>query len=224
MEDVDEVKYISDCEAKRMIVEIGKRMFLKGYVAANDGNISIRVGPSTIWVTPTGVSKGYMEPDMMVKLDLDGKMISGDRKETSEVMLHLRVYNENPEVMAVVHAHPPVATSFAVAGIPLDRPVLTEAILTLGSVPIAPYATPGTDEVPNSITPFVRSHNAVLLANHGAVAWGRDVVEAYYRLESLEHYATVMMYTGHVIGRANELTCDQVSKLVQIREKAPQVL
>jgi len=219
MQDVDGVRYISDSEAKRMIVEIGKRMFLKGYVAANDGNISIRVGPKTIWVTPTGVSKGYMEPDMMVKLDLDGKMISGDRKESSEVMMHLRVYNEDPDVMAVVHAHPPVATSFAVAGIPLDRPVLTEAVLTLGSVPIAPYATPGTEEVPDSITPFCRSHNAVLLANHGAVAWGRDVLEAYYRLESVEHYATVMMYTGHVIGRANELTADQVARLVQIREK-----
>ncbi|HWI61545.1 MAG TPA: class II aldolase/adducin family protein [Symbiobacteriaceae bacterium] len=219
MQEVDGVRYISDSEAKRMIVEIGKRMFLKGYVAANDGNISIRVGPNTIWVTPTGVSKGYMEPDMMVKLDLDGKMISGDRKESSEVMMHLRVYNENPEVMAVVHAHPPVATSFSVAGIPLDRPILTEAVLTLGSVPIAPYATPGTEEVPDSITPFCRSHKAILLANHGAVAWGRDVVEAYYRLESVEHYATVMMYTSHVIGRANELTSDQVARLVQIREK-----
>ena len=219
MKDKDGPRYTSDFEAKKMMVDIGKRIFLKGFVAANDGNISIKVGPNTIWVTPTGVSKGYMDADMLVKMDLQGRVLSGVRRPSSEVMMHLRVYNENPEVTAVVHAHPPVATSFSIAGIALDRAILTEAVVSLGSVPIAPYATPGTDEVPNSIAPFCRTHNAVLLANHGAVTWGKDILEAYYRLESLEYYATIMMYTSNIIGRTNELTCNQVTELVQIREK-----
>ena len=121
--------------------------------------------------------------------------------------------------MAVTHAHPPVATSFAIAGLQLDRAILPEAVVNLGSVPIAPYATPGTQDVPDSIAPYCRTHNALLLANHGALTWGKEVFEAYYRLESLEHYATVMMYTGNIIGKANELSCSQVSQLVQIREK-----
>jgi L-fuculose-phosphate aldolase len=218
MKAIDGVRYATDFEARKMIIDIGKRMFLKGFVAANDGNISVKVGPNAIWVTPTGVSKGYMEPEMLVKLDLNGRRISGEKKPSSEILMHLRVYRENPEVTAVVHAHPPVATSFAIAGIPLDRAILIEAVVNLGVVPIAPYATPGTDEVPDSITPFCRSHNAVLLANHGAVTWGQDLQQAYFRLESLEHYATMMMYASNFLGRVNELTCNQVSRLVQIRE------
>lgn len=216
---INGVQYMTDFEAKKAIIEIGKRIYQKGFVASNDGNITIKVGPDAIWSTPTGVSKGYMTEDMLVKLDLSGKVLRGSRKPSSEVKMHLRVYNENPEVMAVTHAHPPVATSFAIAGLPLDRAILPEAVVNLGSVPIAPYATPGTQEVPDSIAPYCRSHNAVLLANHGALTWGRDAFEAYYRLESLEYYATVLMYTGNIIGKANELSCNQVSRLVEIREK-----
>jgi len=215
---INGVQYMTDFEAKKAIIEIGKRIYAKGFVAANDGNISIKTGPNAIWCTPTGVSKGYMTPDMLVKMDLSGKVIFGKYKPSSEIKMHLRVYNENPEVMAVTHAHPPVATSFAIAGIKLDRALLPEAVVNLGSVPIAPYATPGSQEVPDSIAPYVRTHNAVLLANHGALTWGRDIYEAYYRLESLEYYATIMMYTGNIIGKANELSCKQVSKLVEIRE------
>lgn len=216
---IDGVQYMTDFEAKKAIIEVGKRMYFKGFVASNDGNISVKVGPNAIWVTPTGVSKGYMTPDILVKLDLNGKVIFGRSKPSSEIKMHLRVYNENPEVLAVTHAHPPVATSFAIAGLNLDRAILPEAVVNLGSVPIAPYATPGTEEVPDSITPYCRSHNAVLLANHGALTWGKDLFEAYYRLESVEYYATVMMYTGNIIGKANELSCNQVSRLVQIRER-----
>lgn len=217
---INGVQYMTDFEAKRAIIEIGKRMYLKGFVASNDGNISVKVGPNMIWATPTGVSKGYMTEDMMVKMDLSGRVISKGRyKPTSEIKMHLRVYQENEDVMAVTHAHPPVATSFAIAGLQLDRAILSEAVVNLGAVPVAAYATPGTQEVPDSIAPYCKSHNAVLLANHGALTWGKELFEAYYRLESLEYYATLMMYTGNIIGKANELNCSQVSRLMEIREK-----
>lgn len=214
---MNDLQYITDSEAKEAIVEIGKRMYMKGFVASNDGNISIKVSPSTLWTTPTLVSKGYMTQDMLVKVNLDGEVIYGNNKPSSELKMHLRVYKENPSVMAVTHAHPPVATSFAIAGIELDRAILPEAIVNLGTVPIAPYATPGSQEVPDSIAPFCNSYNAVLLANHGALTWGNDVFEAYYRLESLEYYATVLMYTGNIICKANELSDNQVLQLLQIR-------
>lgn len=212
-------RYMSDFEAKKAIIEVGKRMYTRGFVASNDGNISCKVGPNVIWTTPTGVSKGYMTPDMLVKMNLDGKILMGKCMPSSEVKMHIRVYKENPDVMAVTHAHPPVATSFAIAGISLERAILPEAVVNLGSVPIAHYATPGTTQVPDSIAPYCRSHNAVLLANHGALSWGRDVFEAYHRLESLEYYATVLMYTGNIIGKANELSCTQVKDLIDIRER-----
>lgn len=212
-------KYPSDFEAKKLIIEVGKRMYDRGYVASNDGNISVKVGHNVIWTTPTGVSKGYMTPDMLVKMNLDGKVLTGRLKPSSEVKMHIRVYNENPDVMAVTHAHPPVATSFAIAGISLDRAILPEAVVNLGSVPIAHYATPGSTDVPDSIAPYCKTHNAVLLANHGALSWGKDALEAYHRLESLEYYATVLMYTGNIIGKANELSCNQVDELLTIREK-----
>lgn len=216
---VQGVKYMSDFEAKKAILDIGKRMYDKGFVASNDGNISCKVGPNTIWTTPTGVSKGFMKQDMLVKMDLNGKVLMGNAKPSSEVKMHLRVYQENPDVKAVTHAHPLVATSFAIAGISLDTAVLTEAVLGLGSIPIAKYATPGTEEVPDSIAPFVNTHNGVLLANHGALTWGKDIFQAFYRLESIEYYATILMYTGNIIGRQNVLSCDQVNKLLDIRQK-----
>lgn len=213
------VKYYSDFEAKKLICEIGKRMYNRNFVAANDGNISVKVSSNTIWCTPTGVSKGFMTPDMLVKMDLNGKVLAGKCKPSSEVKMHLRVYKENPEANAVVHAHPLVATSFAIAGINLDKAVLPEAVVLLGNVPVAPYATPGSQEVPDSIAPYCRDYNAVLLANHGALTWGGDLVEAYHRMESLEHYATILMYTGKIINASNELSCNQVEELLKIRDK-----
>lgn len=212
-------KYYTDNEAKELICEIGRRMYNKNFVAANDGNISAKCSPNTFWTTPTGVSKGFMTPEMMVKMDLQGNILSGDYKPSSEVKMHLRVYKENPEVNAVVHAHPPVGTSFAIAGISLDKPVSPEAVVLLGTVPVASYATPGTEEVPESIAPFCKTHNAVLLANHGALTWGRDLIEAYFRMESVEHYATMLMYSTQIIKQANELTTKQISDLIEIRTK-----
>ncbi|MEG1458415.1 MAG: class II aldolase/adducin family protein [Acetivibrio sp.] len=212
-------QYMSDFEAKKAILEVGKRMYQKGFVAANDGNISCKVGPDTLWTTCTGVSKGFMTLDMLVKMNTSGKILMGSRKPSSEVKMHLRVYEENPEVMAVTHAHPPIATSFAIAGISLDKAVLPEAVVQLGTVPIAKYATPSTQEVPDSIAPFCKEYNGVLLANHGALSWGKDIMEAFYRLESMEYYATILMYTGNIIGKQNELSCKQVSDLLTIRKQ-----
>ena len=212
------VKYMSDFEAKNAIIDIGKRMYARGFVAANDGNISCKVGPNAIWATPTGVSKGFMKPEMLVKLDLTGKVLQGSSRPSSEINMHLRVYEENPNVMAVTHAHPPIATAFAVAGIGLEKPILTEGVTTLGVVPVAKYATPGTQEVPDSIAPFVNSYNAVLLSNHGALTWGKDAYEAFYRLESVEYYASLLMYTGNIIGKQNPLSCGQVQTLIDNRK------
>lgn len=214
---VEGVNYPSDFETKKSLVDIGRRMYEKGFVAANDGNISCKVDPNTIWITPSGVSKGYMTADMMIKMDLDGKIVDGKLKPSSEFKMHLRVYKENPDVRAVTHAHPPVATSFAIAGISLDKPVLPEAIVQLGTVPIAPYATPGSQGVPDSIAPFCKTHNGVLLAHHGALSWGKDIYQAFYRMESIEYYANILMYTGYIIGKQNELSHGQVKELLNTR-------
>lgn len=210
-------KYPSDFEVKRDILEIGRRMYAKNFVAANDGNISAKVGENTIWCTPTGVSKGYMTDEMLVLMDLDGNVLKGKLQPSSEVKMHLRVYKENPEIQAVVHAHPPAATSYAIAGMPLNRAILTEAVMGIGEIPLAPYAMPGTEEVPDSIAPFVNTHNGCLLANHGALTWGKNAMEAWMRMESVEYYALVSMYTNGLIGEAHELTCDQVDRLIERR-------
>lgn len=213
-------KYPTDDEAKKMIVDIGRRMYEKNFVAANDGNISVKVDDDIFWTTPTGVSKGFMTEDMMVKMRLDGSIISqGERGPSSEVKMHLRIYNENPKAGAVCHAHPPVSTSFAIAGMSLDLAIYPEAFVNLGTVPCVHYEAPGSQGIPDSIAPYCRDYNALLLANHGAVAWGSTLTEAWYRLESTEHYAMVIMYTSNIIGKANVLSCQQINELIAIREK-----
>lgn len=209
--------YPSDYEAKQLILEVGRRMYAKNFVASNDGNISCKVSDTTLWCTPTGVSKGFMSDDMLVLMDIEGNVLKGNLKPSSEMKMHLRVYTENPKVKAVVHAHPPAATSYAIAGLPLNRAILTEAVMGIGEIPLAPYAMPGTQEVPDSIAPFVTTHNGCLLANHGALTWGNDVMEAWMRMESIEYYALVSMYTHGLIGQANELTCEQVDRLIERR-------
>lgn len=214
----NDIHYMTDEQAKEAILEIGKRMYMKNFVASNDGNISVKVGENELWATPTGVSKGYMTEDMLVKLDLEGNLISGTYKPSSEIKMHLRVYHENPNVLAVTHAHPPIATAFAAAGLKIDRAIITEAVVSLGVIPLAPYAVPGTEEVPDSIAPYCRDYNAVLLSNHGALTWGRDAFEAYYRLESLEHFAQIVLYTDFLIGKSSDLSQSQVSRLIEIRK------
>lgn len=213
-------RYPTDSEAKKLICEIGRRMYQKNFVAANDGNISCKVDDDLIWATPTGVSKGFMTEDMMVKMRLDGTVISqGERGPSSEIKMHLRIYNENPNAKGVCHAHPPISTSFAIAGLGLDKAIYPEALVNLGTVPCVHYEAPGSQGIPDSIAPYVNDYNALLLANHGALAWGPSLMDAWYRLESTEHYAMVIMYTGNIIGKANALSCEQVNELIEIRKK-----
>lgn len=212
-----EYVYCSDFDARETICEIGRRMYARGFVAANDGNISVKCSEGAIWTTPTGVSKGYMTPEMLVKLDMEGNVLEGYSVPSSEIKMHLRVYRENPEVGAVVHAHPPVATAFAIARKELQKPILPEAVVLLGRVPVAPYGTPGSSEIPDAIEPFCKDYNAVLLANHGALTWGRDGIEAYFRMESLEHYATILLNTEKV-GGAVQLDELQIERLLEIRK------
>lgn len=212
-------KYLSGKEAKKAILDIGQRMYVRNFVAANDGNISVKVGDNEVLATPTGVSKGFMDKDMLVKVDLDGNILKGERKPSSELKMHLRAYKENPDIKAVVHAHPPVCTAFSIAGIPLDSPVLAEAVITLGNVPITPYATLGSNEVPEMIAPYCHTHNGVILGNHGAVTWADDPYAAYYRLESMEYYANILMLTDKILGHQNTFTKEQVDALLAMREK-----
>ncbi|MGL4382782.1 MAG: class II aldolase/adducin family protein [Bacilli bacterium] len=212
------IKYFSDEEAKKAICDIGQRMYLRNFVAANDGNISIRVAANEVWTTPTGVSKGYLKPEMLVKVDLKGNVIEGLLKPSSELKMHLRVYELNDQALAVTHAHPIAATSFAIARQQLDLAILPEAIVFLGVVPIASYAKPGSAAIPDSITPFVKDYNVCLLANHGALTWGKDIYEAFYRMESLEHYANILINTKYIIRAYTELNTREVNDLMDIRK------
>ena len=210
--------FCTDEQAKALILEVGRRMFERQYVAANDGNISIRTGENRIWVTPAGVSKGYMTEDQLVCVALDGTVLEGTAKPSSETKMHLRVYQENPDVGSVVHAHPVVATTFSIARIPLDVAIMTESVIGLGVVPVADYATTGTQGVPDSVAPFCKEYNACLLANHGALTWGKDAMQAYYRMETLECFAAIMMNLGYLNQPPCVLNRSQVEELLEIRK------
>ncbi|MCX7918143.1 MAG: class II aldolase/adducin family protein [bacterium] len=211
---------VTEYQAKLDIVEIGRRMYSKGFVASNDGNISIRISEKEILATPSGLSKGFLTPDQLIKCDMLGNKIAGDPnlKPSSEIKMHCAVYMERPDITAVVHAHPPVATGFAVAGIPLEKCVLPEIILTIGSIPLAQYGTPSTEEVPNSIRDLIKQCDAVLLANHGALTVGKDVYNAYYKMESLEHFAKISL-AARQLGGEKVLTAPQVEKLMAVRQQ-----
>jgi L-fuculose-phosphate aldolase len=200
------------------IVEIGRRLWARGFVASNDGNISVRLGPDRLLMTPASVSKGFMTPDMMVVTDLDGVMVQGapGRKPSSEALMHLAAYRLRPDVGAVVHAHPPLATGFAVAGIPLDRAVLAEVVTTLGSIPIAEYGTPSTRELADAVAPYLKAHDGLLLANHGALALGKDLFAAYYKMETIEHFARISL-VARLLGREHLLSRDEVDRLQGLR-------
>ena len=213
------MEYITEKQAKKAIIDIGQRMYVRGFVAANDGNISVRTGENEVWATPTGVSKGYMKKKMLVKVDLDGTLLEGTYKPSSELKMHLRAYRENEALRSVCHAHPLVCTCFAVAGIPLSTPVLAEAVITLGEVPVAPYAELGSEEVPEVIAPYCHTHSGILLANHGAVTWAQDPYAAYYRLESMEHSARILLVTDKLLGKQTLLTGEQIDALLAMREK-----
>ncbi len=198
------------------IVEVGRRMYARGYTASNDGNISVKLTADRLLMTPKSVCKGFMTPDMMCITDLEGKKIQGDRDPSSEMLMHLEVYRQRPDVKAVVHAHPPIATGFAVAGIPLNRAVLAEVLTTLGSIPIAEYATPSTAELPAAVRKYIKAHDGMLLANHGALTVGTDVLAAYYKMETIEHFAKISL-VARLLGNENLLAREEVARLQELR-------
>ncbi len=210
---------MTENQLKLEICQIGKRMYDSGFVAANDGNISVRMNSGQIITTPTGVSKGFMSPDMLLTVNMEGDVVAANGKwrPSSELKMHLRVYKERPDVKAVVHAHPPHATTFAIARTPLNRPLIAEAVVTLGCVPVADYATPSTGEVPDAVAPYLEHFDAVLLANHGALAWGENLIAAYHKLESVEFYAKLTFLSAQ-LGNAVELSASQIEALYEIRE------
>jgi L-fuculose-phosphate aldolase len=198
------------------IVEAGRRLYSRGFVASNDGNISARLDDTRLITTPKSVSKGFMTPDMMVVVDNEGKKIAGDRDPSSELPMHLEIYRQRPDVNAVVHAHPPTATGFAVAGIPLTRAVLAEVVTTLGSIPIAEYGTPSTAELPDAVRNYIKAHDGMLLANHGAVTCGNSVMNAHFKMETIEHFAKISL-VARMLGRENLLSREEVGRLQGLR-------
>jgi L-fuculose-phosphate aldolase len=203
-------------QARADIVEVGRRLWERGYVASNDGNISVRLDDTRLITTPKSVSKGFMTPDMMVITDLASRKISGERNASSELKMHLAVYELRPDAQAVVHSHPPLATGFAVAGIALDKAVLAEVICTLGSIPIADYATPSTAELPAAVARYIRAHDGLLLANHGALTVGSDLFNAYYKMETIEHFAQISL-VARTLGGERVLSRDEVHRLQGLR-------
>jgi len=198
------------------IVEAGRRLYARAYIASNDGNISARLDDRRLITTPKGVSKGFMTPDMLVIVDYEGNTLAGERDPSTELPMHLEIYRNRPDANAVVHAHPPIATGFAVAGIPLTRAVLAEVITTLGSIPIAAYGTPSTSELPEAVRKYIKAHDGMLLANHGAVTCGSDVLAAYYKMETIEHFARISL-VARLLGREHLISREEVARLQGLR-------
>ncbi len=196
------------------ICEIGRRMYGRRMVAANDGNISVRISPDVILCTPTGVSKGFMKPEQMCKIDLSGNVLEAAEGfgPSSEVKMHIRVYQKRPDIMAVVHAHPVFATSFAVMGRALEAPIMPEVIVNFGKIPLASYGTPSTAEIPDAIEPYLEDYQAILLESHGALTWDRDLISAYMKMESVEFYAE-LLYRTTQLGGPRELEEEKLERL-----------
>ncbi len=201
------------------MVSVCHRLAQRGMVSATDGNISVRTESGTIFATRSSVHKGDVTINDIVEVDRTGKLISGTGKPSTELKMHLFIYEQRPDVNAVVHAHPTVATAFAASGQALDNPVFPEVLVMLGIIPLAPYATPSTDEVPESIRPFVHEHNALLLANHGAVTYAQDLQQAYFAMEKLEHAAQIILF-ARMLGGERSLTNNQIQKLIDVSEQS----
>lgn len=204
-------------ELKRAICDIGRRAWEKGMGAANDGNISILLDDDTILCTPTAVSKGFMTPEMICRIDRSGRPVDNNTwQPSSETKMHLCVYNLRPDVRSVVHAHPLYATVHAICGKPLTQQIMPESTMFLGEVPLTPYALPSSDELAASIAPYLERHDAILLQNHGALTYGHDLQSAWFKMEALDYYAKVV-YLAAGYGGANEFTDEQVEKLVDLK-------
>ncbi len=205
-------------QLRRDLVEFGRMLHAQGFVAATDGNLSVRLDGERVMITPTGFSKGMMHPEDMIIVDLGGKKLSGIHNPSSEIVMHLTIYRMRPDVGAVVHAHPCTATGFASAGIALDQPLCSEIVITLGAVPLAPYATTGTMELSESLEPFIPYHDAILMANHGVVTYGEDLSRAFMRMEAVEHYAKIVL-AARQLGCTRSLDSNELEKLVAVRSR-----
>jgi L-fuculose-phosphate aldolase len=205
-------------DLRREIVEVGRMVWQKGWVAANDGNISVRMGQNRILCTPTGVSKGLMRDEDMIVVDMQGRKIEGRKEGTTEIAMHLAIYNLRPDVKAVVHAHPPVATGFAAAGRALNLALLPEVIIGLGCVPLVDYGLPGTQELIEPMLPMIPKFDALMMGNHGAVCYGEDLRRAYFRMETVEHFARITL-VAELLGGPKLLPRDEVQKLVDARAR-----
>ena len=190
----------------------------RGYVASTDGNVSARLPDGHIMSTPTMCNKGFVKPEDMVIIDIKGQRVRGERKVSSEIAMHLLIYEMRPDTHAVVHAHPPCATAYAAAGIPLNKALISEVVLALGCIPLAEYGTPGTPELTRELRPFVRDYDALLMANHGVVTYGATIEDAFNRMDTVEHFAKISIYTK-ILGRERLLSSEDVEKLRVQRQK-----
>ena len=200
------------------IVRYGRMLHERGFVAAMDGNLSVRLKGGRVLVTPTCLSKGMMRPADMVIVDMQGHRVSGHRNVTSEIGMHLLIYGTRPDVQAIVHAHPPTATGFAAAGIPLTEPLVCEVVMGLGCIPLARYGTPGTSELAQTLEPYVPNYDAILMSNHGVVSYGDTLEHAYMKMETVEHFAQIALVT-HLLGRQQPLKQVEIEKLLLARTK-----
>ncbi len=203
---------------KEEICDIGRRIYAKGFAAGNDGNISYRLGPNEVLCTPTLICKGFMKPDDLCIVDMEGKQLAGRRKRTSEVLLHLAIMKERPEIKSVVHCHPPHATAFAVAREPIPQCVLPEVEVFLGDVPITRYETPGGQKFADTILPFVKKANVIILANHGTVSYGESVEKAYWWTEILDAYCRILMLSKD-LGRVTYFNEKETRELLDLKDK-----
>lgn len=205
--------------ASEEICDVCHKMWQLGWVAANDGNVSVDLGDGTWLCTPTGVSKSFITADKLVRINKDMQVIEAapGYRASSEIKMHLRCYQERDDVHAVVHAHPPTATGFAVAGKSLDEYSMIETVIAIGAIPLTPYGTPSTMEVPDAIAPYLKNHDVLLLKNHGALTVGADLTTAYYRMETLELFAKISL-TAYLLGGAREIPKPQIDKLMDLRE------
>src|SRR5437773_3021347 len=209
---------ISEYQIKQQICEIGRRVYAKGFAAANDGNISVRLNDKEILCTPTMVCKGFMKCEDMCKVDYEGKQLAGTRKRSSEILLHLAVYKQRPDVRAIVHCHPPHATAFAVAGERIPQCVLPEVEVFLGEVPTAVYETPGTQKFADTIVPHLKSSNTIILANHGTVTFGPDLEKAYFNSEIIDAYCRILILS-RLLGRVNYFDEQKTKELLDLKKR-----
>ncbi len=201
---------------REQIVEIGKRLYNKNLISGYEGNISVREGEK-IYITPSGLCKGFLSVDDIIVIDREGNLLEGEKKPSSETKMHLKIYNTRSDIKGIVHAHPPVATGFACAGLGLEQSLTAETVLMFGTIPLAPYGTPSTDKLPEALTDYIE-YNAILLANHGAVTFAENVEKAYFLMEQVEHYAKITL-VANILGNPKTLPCEEVDRLMELRKK-----